>query len=364
MEKSIIVTMATAVVLVFTSQFSTAGSITDTYTAGDTLTTTTLDNIKSAVNDNNAASRFYGDGSAGPLIVSADVDWVSTPPTGDNLNFTDFTIGAGSELTVPAGTTIRCTGTFTNNGTITVGKAINGGTYFAFPTSYSLILPPGRGDAYRAAEIPEGHTTLGVSLVRGAGGVGIPRTVAASSFNNFTIGGGGGAGTASSISDSGGGLVKIYCRGGIINNGAINANGAGLINPLAAVRGGGGGGGIIILASSTSIDNAAGSITANGGQGFNSSDDNGASGGGGGGIIVMIAPASINLGITSVTGGAGGTGGTTLTIPIHSAGGGGGASGGNGGDGGSISAGNVASNAVSGADGYVLEIIANPAHMM
>ncbi len=43
---------ATGIVLALTNQLASAGSIADTYTAGDTLTVTTLDNIKSAVNDN------------------------------------------------------------------------------------------------------------------------------------------------------------------------------------------------------------------------------------------------------------------------------------------------------------------------
>ncbi len=41
-----------ATLLVLVSQTTTAGPITDTYTAGDTLTATTMDNIKSAVNGN------------------------------------------------------------------------------------------------------------------------------------------------------------------------------------------------------------------------------------------------------------------------------------------------------------------------
>ena len=42
----------TIITLALSSQFASAGSIGDTYTSGDTLTATTLNNIKSAVNDN------------------------------------------------------------------------------------------------------------------------------------------------------------------------------------------------------------------------------------------------------------------------------------------------------------------------
>ena len=41
-----------SIALVLTSQFVSAGSITDTYTAGDTLTAANMDNIKTAVNGN------------------------------------------------------------------------------------------------------------------------------------------------------------------------------------------------------------------------------------------------------------------------------------------------------------------------
>jgi len=44
--------LAVVVTLTFNSQLVIAGSISDTYTSGDPLTTTTLDNIKTAVNDN------------------------------------------------------------------------------------------------------------------------------------------------------------------------------------------------------------------------------------------------------------------------------------------------------------------------
>lgn len=50
MKSSILI--VTGVFLTLSSQLATAGSIADTYATGDILTTTTLDNIKAAVNDN------------------------------------------------------------------------------------------------------------------------------------------------------------------------------------------------------------------------------------------------------------------------------------------------------------------------
>jgi hypothetical protein len=353
------VIFTTIIALAVSSQLIFAGEIADTYTAGDTLTAAKMDNIKAAVNDNNNASRFYGDGSAGELTISADTSWDSTPPAGNNLNFTNVVIDAGSTLFVPAGTTIRCSGTFTNNGLIAVYAANNKGRVFSINTeaSISRIDAPGRGDAQGAAGNPDAHTLSGVILNPGSGGMGIPRTVAASSFNNFRIGGGAGGGTQLEGGSNGGGLVKILCGGAISNNGAIQANGS-------SGDGGGGGGGIVILASSTSIANNLGTINAIGGNGINSTTNNGAGGGGGGGIIIMAAPTISNTGTTNVSGGTAGTSGTTVSIAAHSAGGGGGASGGNGGSGGSISDANLAYDGNDGGDGYVLEIVANPAHMM
>jgi len=54
--------------LVSALQIVSAGSITDTYNTGDTLTTTTLDNIKSAVNDNDARITTLETASV-PIIV-------------------------------------------------------------------------------------------------------------------------------------------------------------------------------------------------------------------------------------------------------------------------------------------------------
>lgn len=348
-------------------QLVNAGAITDSYTPGDTLTATKMNTIKSAVNDNNNASRFYGDGSAGALTVSSSVSWSSAPPAGNNLNFTNIVINSGQTLSVPAGTTIRCTGTFTNNGTLTVnyGASANSSSWQSSggigPTVGWRTFPH-PGDSFRAPA-QGGFTNSGstnpVLLYSGQGGIGIPKTTAASNFSHFRIGGGAGAGW---YQGDGGGLVKIQCAGGIVNAGTINANGY-----VGSGATGGGGGGIVILASATSINNSAGTINANGGNGGNASSFGGNGGGGGGGIIIMVAPSLNTAGQTnSVAAGLGATGTGNVTYENRTAGGGGGASGGNGGSGGSVSAAatGVPSTASDGSVGYVLEIQANPANMM
>lgn len=60
--------------------------------------------------------------------MAADTNFSTTPPPNNNFQFTDFSVAAGVTLTVPSGTVIRCTGTFTNNGTIVVNTGAPGGS--------------------------------------------------------------------------------------------------------------------------------------------------------------------------------------------------------------------------------------------
>jgi hypothetical protein len=61
--------------------------------------------------------RIYGDGSAGGVKVSATTDLLTLVPNG-NFQFDNLTVDATATLNVPSGTVIRCTGTFTDNGSI------------------------------------------------------------------------------------------------------------------------------------------------------------------------------------------------------------------------------------------------------
>ncbi len=359
------------------SPFNFAGSISDTYATGDTLNATTLNNIKSAVNDNNQQIvvnsssivmnqlgidyMFGGDGSAGDLTVSSNLDWSVTPPT--NPNFGNITIDAGQTLTVPAGTTIRCSGTFTNNGTLTVkpGAQMAGHDNFAFgatPDIYSVGHP---GDSFRAAVGGAYYTNAtGAPVVvqGGKGGRGIPRATAVTSFNSFRIGGGSGSGwhRDSNVNDGdGGGLVRIYCDGPITNNGAINAPGESGNTGNFGV--GGGGGGILILASLQRVDNTSGTIDASGGNGGPSDIYGGAGGGGGGGIVIFAAAVIQSVGAIDVSGGSPGATAIQVNNLYRVGGGAGGASGGDGGDGSDIPAAATATAGFAGfgSQGYVIE---------
>lgn len=304
-------------------------------------------------------SFFGGDGSAGNLTISTATDWNSAPPA--NPNFANVTINPGQTLTVPAGTIIRCSGSFTNNGTLAVSiGAQNSGTSFftsASGASAGAMSVAGPGDTPRAA-VPGAmdNNAAGRSLLGGTGGVGIPQAVARTAFGGFRIGGGAGAGPFDSGA-GGGGLVKIYCEGSIANAGTINALGAN----AGFASFGGGGGGIVILAARTSVGNAGGTINVSGGNGGSSNGSwGGVGGGGGGGIIIMASPTAPVSGTQVVTGGSPGTAGAVLTTVTRTGGSGGGASGGSGGSGGGTS-GDTPQAGTGGAAGYVITMTLDPA---
>lgn len=307
-------------------------------------------------------SFFGGDGSAGNLTVAASQSWSATPPV--NPNFANITINAGQTLTVPAGTTIRCSGTFTNSGILAVDPgatsdgnfdALAGGSGPAvFVTS---VAHP--GDTPGAATLGE-QNNVGLANIQalggGTGGKAIARAVAQTSFGNFRFGGGSGAGYDNQ-GNRGGGLVKIYCEGAIVSTGTINARGEAGGNSTIA----GGGGGIVVLASRTSVSNS-GTINANGGNGAGSTSWGGNAGGGGGGIVIVISPAPPTLGTINVAGGTGGTNTTSVTAGARVGGSGGGGSGGAGGDGGDVSSAStgIVNNAADGGVGYAITMTLDP----
>ena len=376
------------------TQAGVAAEITDTYATGDTLTAAKLNNIKSAVNENHTVinalnlnqnalrDRFGGDGSAGDLTISSDVDWSITPPA--NPNFNTITILAGQTLTVPAGTTIRAKGNISIEPSATLrvlpGAKMAGHGSLPFtlvtPDMYSIGHP---GDSFRPASGGAFHIdALATPLIvqGGIGGEGIPVVTATTSFNNFRIGGGSGSGWIDSgaSSGAGGGLVRIYSGGVIINRGIIEALGEPGTqgnNFIGGFGGGGGGGGIVIMAAASIIGDGAGfeigTINVSGGRGGNANVHGGAGGGGGGGIIVMVAPVVALNGTSTVSGGAAGSASFLLQNNIIRIGGGaGGGSGGSGGNGSNIpsAASTLPDPAGPGQPGYVIGIEADPSVMM
>ncbi len=354
-----------------------AGNLPNPFVDGQVLTFGDMEDIRNAVNDNDIraianegdvfsntaaiANLFGGDGSAGDLTVTVSENWNTTPPA--NPYFNNITIDAGQTLTVPAGATIRCSGTFTNNGTLRVlpgadldgPYSINQGSTSTPTMGLMAVAHP--GDTPRAASLGEYSTPGSIPVDGGRGGGAIPPGVAASSFANFRIGGGAGAGYDNQGAQ-GGGLVKVYCAGPIVNAGTINARGENGTNTSI----GGGGGGIVVLASRTSVDNSAGTIDVGGGNSSSGSGNwGGNSGGGGGGIVIMASPVAPVPGIETVTGGTGGTDtGTVSTTVGRTGGAGGGGSGGEGGSGGNVSGPGAKSAGSDGSIGYTLTFTYDP----
>jgi hypothetical protein len=322
--------------------------------------------------------RIFGDGSAGAKTVAASETWTGdTAPT--NLQFTDVTIDAAATLTVPSGTVIRCTGTFTNNGMVLVQTGAQG----AFVTT-SPLLGTSRGGVHvegeagisvRAAQSGElGDDTA--DRRAGVGGQGLTTEQARTILNpGVKAGGGGGAGGSDFFLGSfnggsnGGGSLVVLCQGAVTNNGTITADGDDSTFELPGgggtiiSGGGGGGGGVVVLASKASVTNGAtGTIQARGGAGQDSDTNEGPAGGGGGGIVHLLAPVVSTVGAADVSGGAPGVQGAaaSVTLSPRAGGGGGGGSGGNGGAGGGVDTGDDPGPATDGEAGFVLTTTADP----
>ncbi len=323
---------------------------------------TKVSNISSLVGQDGAdgSLRIYGDGSSGPLAVSS-----STSFTAGSVNqFTDCSVAAGVTLTVPSGATIRCSGTFTNDGTITVSpsayQSVQLGSIAAASGGIQAALRapsgPGLGMGRTAGSLG-GYGTNGALIAGGPAGFGMSSSTAKNILKPGLFGGGSGGTGYGSFGSDGGGTLTILAAGAITNNGTIAANGE---DPVGNTGGGGGAGGIIILASKTSVTNAAGArIEVTGSDGAAASSSRGAGGGGGGGIVHLLAPTITDAGTVDVSGGAAGASGT-VSAAYRSGGGGGGSCGGGGGAGDDVASGNSSSGAGAGTVGLSLTTQADP----
>jgi hypothetical protein len=298
--------------------------------------------------------RIYGDGSAGAKTLAADATLADA-----NLQYTDFTVNAGVTLTVESGTTIRCTGTFTNRGTIVVGSGARASEHHAFVgTTDGTQAPAHPGVALRSAGVGE----LGATGVLRAGG---QSGLALSAFQarqlvrpGATAGGAGASRYGGGLGAAGGGSLVVLGGTAVVHADGATITAAGADGGIGQ---GGGAGGIVILASKGSVTSA-GTIDARGGGGGPSNVFAGVGGGGGGGIVHFLAPTVIAPGTVTVTGGTAGVAGAagSVTATPHQGGGGGGASGGNGGDGGSISLDDTPNAGGDGAAGLSLTTSADP----
>lgn len=307
--------------------------------------------------------KVYGDGSAGARVFSSNTTIPSS--TYSNLQFTDLTINSGVTLTVGSGTVIRCTGTFTNNGTIVVAPYAKGAVRDGITdaTRFPHFRPAHPGIS--AVSAANGHVVNGAADVAGAGeGITMSNEVARSILFPGPLGGGGGGATFPWIGESGGdggGTIKIACQGAIVNSGTINAKGGDAYRSGA----GGGAGGIIILASATSVTNGFdGTLDVEGGDGGASSSSTGSGGGGGGGIIHLLAPSISIPGTETIWGGSSGATDTALSGTQRSSGAAGGSCGGAGGAGGIISSAGNASPGDFGTSGKVFQTTVDPTSLI
>jgi len=97
MKKFTVVTFG--VVVAAYSQFNIAGSITDTYSTGDTLSAPMLDNIKAAVNDNDTSKqdRVTGACGTGQFMFAVNPDGSVACDSDSGGDITGVTAGAGLE---------------------------------------------------------------------------------------------------------------------------------------------------------------------------------------------------------------------------------------------------------------------------
>lgn len=301
------------------------------------------------------ALRTWGDGSAGDRTISTNMVFADV-----NRQYVDFTIESGVTLTIASGTTIRCTGRFTNNGAIVVQRGDRGAE--GFITTHQFA---GQGVAHAPAACAwKGDNSE--LRVGGFGGDGLSENEARNCLNLTPSGGGGGGLHDLGIAahgGAGGGTLTILAQGPLLigANATIDASGEDGYGAGA----GGGAGGIVVLASAGFIENL-GSVEATGGRGANAWNTGVGSaaggGGGGGGIIHLLAPV-IYPGSISVDAGAGGNDWHEPAMTIRAGGGGGGACGGDGGMGGTVSGSASPPAGDPGTAGYVLQSQFDPASL-
>jgi hypothetical protein len=275
---------------------------------------------------------LFGDGSFGNKTISANTVLADLNP-----QYGNFTVDAAVTLTVRSGTVIRCTGAFTNNGTIAVSTGTRGGqTIGSDSTSDS---PAARSAGVGYSEQGAGNGEFGSSASIRSGGPGGGGLDESSRYIRIAAhnAGGAGGGTEFTAGGAGGGGFTVLAFGAInvASGAAINADGLG--NGAGA---GGGAGGVIILASRTSITVlGADVLTARGATGGVQSSSGGIGGAGGGGIVHCISPSnSIPPASVNVGGGGAMPNGPfgIVTASPRSGGGGGGACGGDGRNGGQV----------------------------
>ena len=300
--------------------------------------------------------RLYGKATRGSLTIPAGLTFDLS--NGTDLQYDNFTIENGASVTFASGTVLKCTGSFTNNGTITVRGYAEGGQLERVNsnTSSPAFFPPMKGFAYCFFALAEfGRAS---EILKGApGGCSMFSDMLRTILYPGPLGGSGGGPGYNGRAGKGGGTLTVLSLGALTvgAQGVISANGENSGTP----GGGGGGAGAIILASSNSVS-LQGAINARGGNGALSSTKIGAGGGGGGGFLRVISPSIASTATLNFEGGNAGSNATNVSDTPRFGGSAGGDSVGAGGAGAQVSVGGISSLNGSGGSGFNLETVADP----
>ncbi len=293
--------------------------------------------------------RVYGSGETGARIIPAGTFADINP------QYTNFTVPSNIVLTVPSGTVIRCTGTFTNNGTIIVSPFARAGNAAVQDTSQSgNFVPPPALNVPASPGLSAGAAGKGVSRADDngtiSGGPAVPGLGISARYLavRSPLGGGGGGGGPSGAGGAGGGAFEVLAQAGLYLNGTINADGA----AAASGGAGGGAGGLIVLATPGPCVLTNATLSAGGGAGGAGSSVNAPGGGGAGGLIHILAPTLTNTHLSATYNG--GQPGAAATITSSTSNASGGAGGSFYGAGGNDSVGGTAPAAGNGTAGNIL----------
>lgn len=206
-----------------------------------------------------------GDGSDGAFNPSSNIT------ISGEKNYTSVFIPAGVTVNVNRYATIKCLGSFVNNGIVSAnGQGASGGSAGKAAGNGGT-----GGTGITANGGAGGNTSYGTG---GAGGgcyasnISITNSIAGdlckySAEIGIGAGGGGGGGAyrdAGGAGGAGGGAIKIITDS-LKNKGKITANGNGGAGGSGGASGGGGGGGSILIVATTIIET--GTITVDGGGG-------------------------------------------------------------------------------------------------
>lgn len=304
------------------------------------------------LNGSSTSDFVWGTGADGDLTLSG-------ASTIDPLKqYRNITVSSGAVITVPAGSSIRCSGTLTIDGQLVAAAGGTGGKIESGFDGQSLdAARRSPGSSLNYAPAPSGELIITGGSGASADG-GINQTASSdidSLKNTFKVGvirGGGGAGSLGGEGGAGGGSLALLCKQGItiLGAGAVLADGSD-----GSAGSGGGSGGLIVLATNGTILNQ-GTLRAKGGSGGTTSTTSGSGGGGSGGIINMVASSIQNTGGLIVTGGAGAPAAGSITGLWRSGGGAGGSPGGIGGNGGTVTnSSNTSTAGGNGSNGQVFQ---------